>query len=124
MISTVSYPRQEISITAFLGTDDNVNSPLMSVTVPLMFFPSAEFPAVPPARPLLTMAEAPMTGPPSSVTMPDTMPSVWADANVDVIIRAAAIKVDKAFDSLVPISFSDIKSIIQVIAANIAFLHK
>lgn len=89
-----------------------------------MFFPSAEFPAVPPARPLLTMAEAPMTGPPSSVTMPDTMPSVWADANVDVIIRAAAIKVDKAFDSLVPISFSDIKSIIQVIAANIAFLHK
>ena len=124
MISTVSYPRQEISITAFLGTDDNVNSPLMSVTVPLMFFPSAEFPAVPPARPLLTMAEAPMTGPPSSVTMPDTMPSVWADANVDVIIRAAAIKVDKAFDSLVPISFSDIKSIIQVISANIAFLHK
>ena len=124
MISTVSYPRQEISITAFLGTDDNVNSPLMSVTVPLMFFPSAEFPAVPPARPLLTMAEAPMTGPLSSVTMPDTMPSVWADANVDVIIRAAAIKVDKAFDSLVPISFSDIKSIIQVIAANIAFLHK
>ena len=124
MISTVSYPRQEISITAFLGTDDNVNSPLMSVTVPLMFFPSAEFPAVPPARPLLTMAEAPMTGPLSSVTMPDTMPSVWADANVDVIIRAAAIKVDKAFDSLVPISFSDIKSIIQVISANIAFLHK
>ena len=124
MISTVSYPRQEISITAFLGTDDNVNSPLMSVTVPLMFFPSAEFPAVPPARPLLTMAEAPMTGPLSSVTMPDTMPSVWADANVDVIIRAAAIKVDKAFDSLVPISFSDIKSIIQVITANIAFLHK
>ena len=122
MISTVSYPRQEISITAFLGTDDNVNSPLMSVTVPLMFFPSAEFPAVPPARPLLTMAEAPMTGPLSSVTMPDTMPSVWADANVDVIIRAAAIKVDKAFDSLVPISFSDIKSIIHVSDANITFL--
>ena len=65
-----------------------------------------------------------MTGPLSSVTMPDTMPSVWADANVDVIIRAAAIKVDKAFDSLVPISFSDIKSIIHVSAANITFLHK
>ena len=122
MISTVSYPRQEISITAFLGTDDNVNSPLMSVTVPLMFFPSAEFPAVPPARPLLTMAEAPMTGPLSSVTMPDTMPSVWADANVDVIIRAAAIKVDKVLRSLIPIAFSDINLLNWFAVANITFL--
>ena len=87
-----------------------------------MFFPSAEFPDIPLLWPLLTMAEAPMTGPLSSVTMPDTMPSVWADANVDVIIRAAAIKVDKVLRSLIPIAFSDINLLNWFASANITFL--